>query len=114
VPGRLRLRSTRFKRDPRCLDRARQLVARIEGVHFAEARPRTGSLVVRYHPGVVHGARVLDGLNAGGFIELARIVIEESHSRSGRHVHDLASFALGAILQLLLDRGTLGLFRALR
>lgn len=47
-------------------------------------------------------------------MELARIVIDEDYSHSGgRPVHDLATFALGAVLQLLLDRSAGRLFRGL-
>jgi hypothetical protein len=50
IPGRLRVRLPRSKRDPRLLSELREFVAGLGGVHRVEINPATGSILVHYHP----------------------------------------------------------------
>ncbi len=112
VPGRLRLRSPHFKRDRLSMQRARELLAAMEGVESVATNATTGSIVVIYRPTCVRGAHLLDGLDRAGVIELSCIVTNQDYFQAGKsRGQKLASVALGVILQLLLERSTGGLFR---
>ncbi len=50
IPGRLRVRLPRSRRDPRLLGELREFVSGLGGVHQVEINPVTGSILVHYHP----------------------------------------------------------------
>jgi hypothetical protein len=50
IPGRLRVRLPRSKRDPRMLTELRDFVSELGGVQQVEINPVTGSILVHYHP----------------------------------------------------------------
>jgi hypothetical protein len=51
IPGRLRVRVPRARRDPQLLNQLAEFVEKIGGVRQVEINPMTGSILVHYHPG---------------------------------------------------------------
>jgi Heavy metal associated domain 2 len=60
VPGRLRIRISRMRRDPHIADAARATILSIPAVTGVAANTVTGSLVITYHPGALSPAALWD------------------------------------------------------
>lgn len=69
VPGRLRIRTPRLKRDTIRAEAAEALVLTIDGVTAARANSMTGSLTVGYQRDVVSAETILDALALRGYYQ---------------------------------------------
>jgi hypothetical protein len=69
IPGRLRVRSRAFRKQPDKAETARSLLGNLAGVRSVDANAITGSLLIRYDEEIVNSARVLSALAAEGLIE---------------------------------------------
>jgi copper chaperone CopZ len=66
VPGRLRVRCPRIKRDEREAARVTAVLSELDGVTRVEASVVTGSIVVVYDTDTVPGERILSLMDCGG------------------------------------------------
>jgi hypothetical protein len=65
-PGRLRLRATRFRRDPELAEAAARCLREEPGVVSVTSSTLTGSILAIYDPRAVHADRLVAALQAGG------------------------------------------------
>jgi|ERR1700693_4336724 len=71
LPGRLRLRSTALKGDPRAIAKAKCRLGEIRGVASVTANPCTGSLLLEYDPAIVAPGKLTEMLECRGVIRPA-------------------------------------------
>ena len=67
VPGRLRVRVARVRRNPELAEAVRRAMERVEGVQSAEANPLTGSVVLHYNPASTSAGALLSALRESGY-----------------------------------------------
>lgn len=115
VPGRLRVRTMRLKRDPHRAHAAEQLLQDIHGVTAVRANAVTGSIIVNYQRDVVHGDSILEVLAARGYYEPDKVrhadgQFNDLASRAG----DAAGKAVfGFMLEKAVERSAVVLIGAL-
>lgn len=69
LPGRLRVKSPHYKRNPHRAHEARAHLGKVDGVLSTEANPLTGSLLITYDVARVGGERVLETLRRLGHLD---------------------------------------------
>lgn len=87
VPGRLRVRTLRLKRDEHRARAAEQLLQGIDGVTAVRANAVTGSITINYQRDVVQSDSLLEVLAARGYYEPDKV------RHADGQLHDLASRA---------------------
>jgi hypothetical protein len=111
VPGRLRIRTPRLKRDAVHAEAAEAFVLMIEGVTAARANSVTGSIILTYQRGVVSVETILDALALRGYYQ------PESVQHADHQLPDMASRAgdvLGkALFGMVLEKSAFGLIGAI-
>jgi len=68
VPGRLRIKSPRLKRNNREAEQAQGYMERLHGVQSTEVNTVTGSLVIKYDTALVEGHTLLNSLRTLGHL----------------------------------------------
>ena len=102
VPGRLRVKCDRLRREPAALAAAYRRLQGMTGVRTISANRLTGSLLVTYDPNLLSLPDLRQALRRCGF------PMVPTRQRSGRAtaavVDDLAGAALQTLLQYLMKR----------
>lgn len=123
IPGRLRVRAPRLKRDERAAATVRAQLERLPGVTSARVNVVTGSVTVTYDREAPVGDQVIDALAESGYV--AREIVEEagagldaaasraldiSASRAGEV---LARATFGFVVEKVIERSALALIGAI-
>lgn len=98
VPGRLRARCPRLKRNRRAAAALRRLLRRPPGVVAVAVNHLTGSVLIHYRPEQVHCTELLALLADTGHFDTTRAMSQE------QYIQAAVSRAGEAISRLLLDR----------
>jgi cation transport ATPase len=111
LPGRLRVKSTAIKRNPREAERIRSTVAVIEGVSAARVNLRTGSLTVAYECETVSSNQILGAINTMGYaLPLASDRPSDVLAKAGEK---FVQEAMNAVVSRLVERSAIALVSAL-
>jgi hypothetical protein len=73
IPGRLRVRSAAIKKNETSAQALRRLLATTEGVTSTQVNTLTGSVVIRYDPGLTSGQALTDLLRDRGYLTSSSI-----------------------------------------
>ena len=71
-PGRLRVRARAFERDPSLVDKIRERLDAVTGIIAVEHGARTGSLLVRYEPGLIEPDVIVAHIAQAADLDLPR------------------------------------------
>ncbi|HEV3104647.1 MAG TPA: hypothetical protein VGZ01_03035 [Trinickia sp.] len=120
VPGRLRVKLARLKRNEAKARLAVRQLRTLDGVRDVSANTLTGSLVVRFDPAVTKVARMLDALTALGLMDGAAQPGENHLVTYTRQAHvatpapsPLADVLVNKALEKLVERCAVALVAAL-
>ena len=105
VPGRLRVRSQRFKNADLQDAVKRVLVSDIgHGIATVDFNGTTGSMLVRYNPAEVDHRHILSILEGAGYYDSSRIVSNDQlvHSATSKAMHLVTKSVTGAFLETAL------------
>jgi hypothetical protein len=113
VPGRLRVRSPRLKRNARLAETARRelgLVAGITGVRVTEV---TGSITLTYDVGTLGKQDLLELLLARGWITADLLAEPSSPGSAARAGEVLAKATVALLVEKAIERSTIALIAAI-
>jgi copper chaperone CopZ len=115
VPGRLRLRTPRLKRDAQRAAAAEALVQTIEGVTEVRANSVTGSLTVAYQRDVVSAGAILEALAQRGYYEpeLVQHADRQLPAMAARAGDVLGKALFGMVLEKAVERSAFALIGAI-
>lgn len=115
VPGRLRLRTPRLKRDAQRAAAAEALVQTIEGVTEVRANSVTGSLTVAYQRDVVSADAILEALAQRGYYEpeLVQHADRQLPAMAARAGDVLGKALFGMVLEKAVERSAFALIGAI-
>jgi hypothetical protein len=118
IPGRLRVKSPRLKRNEAEAARARALLAGLEGVMAAEVNTVTGSLLIGYDPLRSNADRLVRVLAEHGIVRDVSppMPSAEPPDRISRVAEDatgaLGKLVVGMLVEKLVERSALALVAA--
>lgn len=115
VPGRLRIRTPRLKRDAIRAEAAEAFVLTIEGVTAARANSVTGSLTVAYQRDVVGAETILEALALHGCYqpELVQHADHQLPHMAARAGGVLGKALFGMVLEKAVERSAFALIGAI-
>ena len=109
VPGRLRVRSTRFRCQPRMVDAMQMHLRQLDGIERIRFNRAAGSVVIYYDPARLDQRRVLEQLKASGGVPLptaGRAVMTKAGALVGKAL-------VGAVVNKAVERSAWRLVGAL-
>jgi hypothetical protein len=115
VPGRLRIRTPRLKRDTLRAEAAEAFVLTIEGVTAARANSMTGSITVSYQRDLVSAETILDALALRGYYqpELVQHADHQLPHMAARAGDVLGKALFGMVLEKAVERSAFALIGAI-
>jgi hypothetical protein len=115
VPGRLRIRTPRLKRDPGRAEAAEACALGIEGVTAARANTVTGSLTLTYQRDGVEAETILQALAERGYYqpELVQHADHQLPAMAGRAGDMLGKALFGMAVEKAVERSAFALIGAI-
>jgi hypothetical protein len=115
VPGRLRVRTPRLKRDTLRTEAAEALLLTIEGVTAARANSVTGSITVSFQRDVVSADSILETLALHGYYqpELVQHADQQLPNMAERAGGVLGKALFGMVLEKAVERSAFALIGAI-
>jgi hypothetical protein len=115
VPGRLRIRTPRLKRDTSRAQAAEAFMLTIEGVTAARANSVTGSITLSYQRDVVGPEKILDALALRGYYqpELVQHADHQLPHMAARAGDALGKALFGMVLEKAVERSAFALIGAI-
>ncbi len=115
VPGRLRIRTPKLKRDDRRAKAAEQLLQSIDGVRSVRANAVTGSITLMYERDTVDSATILRALALHGYYEpdTVRHADGQLHDMAARTGGKLSKALFGFVVEKAFERSAVALIGAL-
>jgi hypothetical protein len=104
VPGRLRVRSPRVKRNAALAEAARRELGQVAGVTGVRVNEVTGSITLTYEPGTLGKQDLLERLHGRGWIG-AELLVEPAAPGIAGRLLDVSAARAGQVLA----KATLGL-----
>lgn len=115
VPGRLRVRTPKLKRDDGCAKAAEQLLQSIEGVRSVRANTTTGSITLMYERDTVDSSTILRALEQHGYYhpETVQHADVQWHEMAARTGDKLSKTLFGFVVEKAFERSAVALIGAL-
>lgn len=115
VPGRLRIRTPKLRRDDARARAAEQLLQSIEGVCSVRANTVTGSITLMYERDMVSPAVILRALEQQGYYdpEMVRQADTHLHDMAARTGDKLGKALFGLVVEKAFERSAVALIGAL-
>lgn len=115
VPGRLRIRTRKLKRDAGRAKAAEQLLQSIDGIISVRANEITGSITLTYERDTVSSEAILSTLAAHGYYEpgAVRHADGQSHDMAARTGDTLGKVLFGFVVKEAVERSAVALIGAL-
>jgi copper chaperone CopZ len=113
-PGRLRVRTPALKRNKRESEKVRTAVQAIDGVMAVDVNHLTGSITVSYDKAASPNA-VLELFQTYGYIGEPMMMPADAHAddAASRAGHAVAKFAVGVLVEKLVEHSAVALIGAL-
>lgn len=116
VPGRLRIKALRLKRNEQHGFAMRQALDSAHGVFDSEVNTLTGSVVINYDHHITTPHHIWDHLRQHGLID-AKLTLEHAGDAVSQTMHSAAQtagkFAAGFVLEKVLERSAFALIGAI-
>jgi copper chaperone CopZ len=115
VPGRLRIRTPKLKRDDGRARDAEQLLQSIDGVSSVRANTMTGSITLMYERDTVNSETILRALEQHGYYdpETVRYADGQLHDMATRTGNTLGKALFGLVVEKAFERSAVALIGAL-
>jgi copper chaperone CopZ len=115
VPGRLRIRTPKLKRDELRAKAAEQLLLTIPGIHSTRANTVTGSVTLTYQREAVNPKTILDLLERHGYYnpETVQHADGQWHDMAARTGDKLGKALFGMVVEKAIERSAGALIGAL-
>lgn len=111
VPGRLRIKSPRLKRNAHEAAQTKGYMERLHGVQSTEVNTVTGSLLIRYDANLVEGHTLLNTLRSLG--HLLPHHGHDNHYRGPGIVQKVSDTVVNKVLETVLERSATVLISAI-
>jgi len=111
VPGRLRVKSPRLKRNAREAEQTRGYMAQLHGVHTTEVNTVTGSLLIKYDTDLVEGHTLINSLRNLG--HLLPHHGHEAHYQGPGIGQKVSDTVVNKLLETVIERSATALIAAM-
>jgi copper chaperone CopZ len=79
VPGRLRVKSPVFKRNPNASDDLKKILSSVRGIATVDINPTTGSLLINYNHHIVKHDEIIHLLQRKGYFDASKAATNDEY-----------------------------------
>lgn len=112
VPGRLRIKSPRLKRNAHAAEQTRDHIESLHGVHSTEVNTVTGSLLIKYDSSLVGGQTLLNTLRSLGHL-MPHHTHDEIHYQGPGIGQKVSDTVVNKLLETVIERSATALIAAI-